>query len=54
MLNLYTITINKLNEYDLDVAYSDEFKAMSEEDMAVALDDCIRLLKIELMSLTQS
>ena len=52
MLPLYTITLTQTDEYNLDVTYSDSLKNMSDEDISVALEDCIRLLQIELMLVT--
>jgi hypothetical protein len=50
----YTITLNRVNEYDLVVSYNEDFKAMSPEDFAVALEDCINTLKTELLLVQQS
>jgi hypothetical protein len=52
MLPIYTITLTQTNEYDLSVTYSDSLKNMSDEDVSVALEDCIRSLQIELMLLS--
>ena len=54
MSNLYTITMLRKNEYELDIVYSAEFYKMSDEDKSVALEDCIRSLKIELLLVTES
>lgn len=54
MSNIYSITLHKTDDYNLNINYSEEFKTMSNEDIAIALDDCIRLLKIELNLITQS
>jgi hypothetical protein len=54
MNQTYLISLFKKNEFDLDIVYSDDFKSMSDEDIAIALEDCIKYLSIELMSLTQS
>lgn len=52
MLPNYKITFTQNKECDFSIAYSDSFKDMSDEDIALALDDCIRQLQIELMSLS--
>jgi hypothetical protein len=52
MFSNYQITLTKTNDYDLDIAYNEAFKEMSEDDIAIALEDCIRSLQIQLMSLT--
>ncbi len=52
MLPNYKITLTQNNDYDLSIDYSDSFKNMSDEDIAIALEDCIRSLQIELMSLS--
>ena len=54
MSNLYTITMLRKNEYDLDIVYSPEFSKMSDEDISVALEDCIRSLQIQLLLVTES
>ncbi len=54
MTTLYTILLRKNNEYSLDVDYSPEFTAMSDEDKAIALEDCINTLKVELLLIEQS
>lgn len=50
----YVITLDRISEYDLVVGYSKEFKDMSEEELAVALEDCINALKNELLLVQQS
>lgn len=52
MLQNYKIVLTKNSEYDININYSDSFKNMSDEEVAIALDDCIRLLQIQLMSLS--
>lgn len=54
MSTLYTILLRKNNEYSLDVNYSPEFSAMSDEDKAVVIEDCINTLKAELLLVEQS
>lgn len=49
----YTITLNRVNEYDLVVSYGEEFKSMSAEDLAIAIEDCINTLKSELLLVQQ-
>lgn len=50
----YTITLDRVSEYDLVISYSEDFKSMSPEDLAVALEDCINTLKNELLLVQQS
>jgi hypothetical protein len=50
----YTITLDRTNEYNLVVSYSEELKSMPAEDLAVALEDCINTLKSELLLVQQS
>lgn len=52
MLPNYKITLTQANECELSIDYSDSFKNMSNEEIAIALDDCIRSLQIDLMSLS--
>ena len=52
MLPNYKITLTQNNDYDLSIDYSDSFKNMSDEDISIALEDCIRSLQIALMSLS--
>jgi hypothetical protein len=54
MSKTYTITMQRNNEYELDIVYSKEFSKMSDEDKSVALEDCIRSLQIELLLVTNS
>jgi hypothetical protein len=50
----YTILLRRNNDYNLEVVYSPEFKTMSEDDAAVAIEDCINTLKTELLLIQQS
>lgn len=52
MLPNYKITLTQNKECDFSIDYSESFNGMSDEDIAIALDDCIRQLQIELMSLS--
>jgi hypothetical protein len=52
MLPTYKITLTNNNDSDLVIDYSDSFKKMSDEDISIALDDCIKSLQIQLMSIT--
>lgn len=52
MFSNYQVTITKTNDYDLEIAYNEIFKTMSEDNKAMALEDCIRSLQIQLMLLT--
>jgi hypothetical protein len=52
MFQNYQVTLTKNSDYDLEISYNETFKGMSDDDMAIALEDCIRSLQIELMSLT--
>lgn len=52
MLPKYKITLTNNNDSDLVIDYSDSFKDMSDDDISAALDDCIKSLQIQLMSIT--
>lgn len=54
MSTTYTITIKKTDDYNLDISFSDEFRSMSDDDISVALEDCVRSLQIELLLVTNS
>ena len=51
---IYTITLNRVNDYNLSVEYGNEFFTMSDEDKAIVLEDCINTLKAELLLIQQS
>lgn len=54
MSTTYTITIQKSDDFNLNISFSDEFKSMSNEDISVALEDCIKALQIDLLLVTNS
>lgn len=54
MTNKYTITLDRVNEYDLVVTYSEELKSASHDDLSIALEDCIKTLQNHLLLLQQT
>lgn len=54
MSKTYTISLERVSEYDLVVHYSDNLKTASPEELSVALEDCINTLKNHLLLLQET